>query len=162
YALSGRAAEGLPFLERALGAFETMGHRLAQSLLRLLLGEAYVHADRLEDALEVGGRALILARAGGQRGYEARALPLLRGLAARRDPAEHAEGHSRDALALAEELGMRPLHRPLPPRPGQALPPRRQASGSAGALQDRDGDVSRDGDDALAGEGRDRASRNVA
>jgi sugar phosphate isomerase/epimerase len=29
--------------------------------------------------------------------------------AARRDPPEHADGHYRDALALAEELGMRPL-----------------------------------------------------
>jgi len=30
-------------------------------------------------------------------------------ITARRDPSEQADGHYRDALALAEELGMRPL-----------------------------------------------------
>ena len=43
------------------------------------------------------------------RGWQAWALRLLGEVAARRDPPEHAEGHYRDALALAEELGMRPL-----------------------------------------------------
>ena len=66
-------------------------------------------ADRLEDALEFAGRALTLAREGGQRGNEARALRLLGDVTARRDLPERAEGHYRDALALAEELGMRPL-----------------------------------------------------
>jgi sugar phosphate isomerase/epimerase len=37
------------------------------------------------------------------------ALRLLGEIASRRDPPEHAAGHYRDALALAEELGMRPL-----------------------------------------------------
>jgi tetratricopeptide (TPR) repeat protein len=52
---------------------------------------------------------LTLAREGGQRGDEARALRLLGDVAARRDAPEQAEVHYRDALALAEELGMRPL-----------------------------------------------------
>jgi sugar phosphate isomerase/epimerase len=34
---------------------------------------------------------------------------LLAEVTARRDPPAHADGHYRDALALAEELGMRPL-----------------------------------------------------
>ena len=50
-----------------------------------------------------------LARERGQRGYEAWALRLLGEVTARLDPPEHADGHYRDALALAEELGMRPL-----------------------------------------------------
>ena len=58
---------------------------------------------------DASGRALTLYREGGQRGYEARALRLLGEVAARRDPPGHADGHYRDALALAEELGMRPL-----------------------------------------------------
>ena len=38
-----------------------------------------------------------------------RPLWLLGEVTARRDPPEKAEAHYRDALALAEELGMRPL-----------------------------------------------------
>ena len=37
------------------------------------------------------------------------ALRLLGDVTARPDPPGHADGHYRDALALAEELGMRPL-----------------------------------------------------
>src|SRR6202051_3209530 len=54
-------------------------------------------------------RSNSLARERGQRGYEAWALRLLGEVTARQDPPDHAEGHYRDALALAEELGMRPL-----------------------------------------------------
>ncbi len=46
---------------------------------------------------------------GRQRRYEVHALRLLGEIAARHNPPEHAEGHYRDALALADELGMRPL-----------------------------------------------------
>jgi transcriptional regulator with AAA-type ATPase domain/tetratricopeptide (TPR) repeat protein len=109
YALSGRSAEAIPLLERALRALETVGYRAGQAPLLAYLGEAYVLAGRLEDALECGGRALTLAREGGQRGREAMALRLLGEVAARHDPPEHAEGRYRDALALAEEIGRRPL-----------------------------------------------------
>jgi class 3 adenylate cyclase/tetratricopeptide (TPR) repeat protein len=109
YALSGRVAEGIPLLEHAVSAVETMGFGAYQPLFLMYLGEAYVRADRLEDALAFAGRALTLARERGQRGDEAWALRLLGEATARRDPPEHADGHYRDALALAEELGMRPL-----------------------------------------------------
>jgi hypothetical protein len=51
------------------------------------------------------------AREHKERGNKAYALRLLGELAAHRDPpdAEGADRHYRDALALAEELGMRPL-----------------------------------------------------
>ena len=81
----------------------------ARRVFQVYLGEAYVLADRLEDALEFAGRALTLAHEGNQRGHEARALRLLGEVTARRDPPEHADGHYRAALALAEALGMRPL-----------------------------------------------------
>jgi tetratricopeptide (TPR) repeat protein len=86
-----------------------MRHGAYQPLFLAHLGEAYVFARRLEDGLEFTGRALTLARERGQRPYEARALRLLGDVTAHRNSAEHAEGHYRDALALAEELGMRPL-----------------------------------------------------
>jgi class 3 adenylate cyclase/tetratricopeptide (TPR) repeat protein len=109
YALSGRIAEGIPLLEHALSATETMGHGNLQPLFLVYLGEGYVLADRIEGALEVAGRAVTFARDRGYRGYEAWALRLLGEVTARRDPPEHADGHYRDALALAEELEMRPL-----------------------------------------------------
>jgi Flp pilus assembly protein TadD len=56
-------------------------------------------------------RALELARAHQERGHQAYTLRLLGDIAAHRQPpeVEHAEAHYRQALALAEELGMRPL-----------------------------------------------------
>ena len=56
-------------------------------------------------------RALELARAHQERGHQAYALHLLGDIAAHREPleVEPAETHYRQALALAEELGMRPL-----------------------------------------------------
>jgi tetratricopeptide (TPR) repeat protein len=86
-----------------------MRYGLMQPLFLLNLGEAYALADRLEDALACAGRALTLARESGRRGYEATALWLLGDVTARHDPPDRAEGHYREALALAEELGMRPL-----------------------------------------------------
>jgi tetratricopeptide (TPR) repeat protein len=110
YALAGRIAEGIPLLEDALNASETMGHDSAQYFL-VWLGEAYTLADRLEDALAFAGRALTVAREGGQRGYEAWALRLLGEIASHRDSPEleTAEDYYRQALALADELEMRPL-----------------------------------------------------
>ena len=108
YALSGRNAEGIPLLEDALSATETMGAGY-YSFFLVYLGEAYALADRLEDAREFAGRALTLARERDQRPREAWALWLLGEVIARRHPSEYAEGHYHDALALAESLGMRPL-----------------------------------------------------
>ena len=79
YVLLGRIAEGLPLLEHAVSAVETMGTRSAQSVFLVYVGEAYVLAGRLADALEVAGRALTLARERGHRSYEAWALRLRRG-----------------------------------------------------------------------------------
>jgi tetratricopeptide (TPR) repeat protein len=111
YALSGAVTEGLALLEQGLQARESMGAALFHSLLVAELGEAYVLANRLTDAQDVATRALTLARERGERGYEAWALRLLGKIAAHRDPpdAGTAEWHYREALALATELGMRPL-----------------------------------------------------
>jgi tetratricopeptide (TPR) repeat protein len=104
YALSGRVTEALPLLEQAASQGRR-GHWFAR------LSEAYLLAGRTEDALERAQRALGLSRDYKQRGYQAYALRLLGDIAARREPpeVEPAAAHYRQALALAEELGMRPL-----------------------------------------------------
>jgi tetratricopeptide (TPR) repeat protein len=68
-------------------------------------------AGRLEEAHALAEHALMLARAHQERGHETYALRLLGEIAVRREPPEReqAEAHYRQALTLADELGMRPL-----------------------------------------------------
>jgi tetratricopeptide (TPR) repeat protein len=81
------------------------------SLWTVRLGEAYLLAGRSEGAAELAGRAFDLSVCRKERGHQAWSLRLLGEVAAHRDPpdAEQAEGYFRQALALADELGMRPL-----------------------------------------------------
>jgi tetratricopeptide (TPR) repeat protein len=80
------------------------------ALLATRLGETYLVAGRLPDAVSLADRALTLSRNCKERGHEALALHLLGEIAAR-DPDEvkAAEGHYREALNVATDLGMRPL-----------------------------------------------------
>ena len=82
-----------------------------KSLRTISLSEAYLLAGREADARTAAQRALGLTRQHKERGHEAHTLRLLGEIAAREDPADiaKAEDHYRQALALAEELGMRPL-----------------------------------------------------
>jgi tetratricopeptide (TPR) repeat protein len=75
------------------------------------LGEAHLLANRQDDARAVARRALDLARRQKERGNEAWVLRLLGEIAGQAEPPdlESAEEHYRQALALADELGMRPL-----------------------------------------------------
>jgi tetratricopeptide (TPR) repeat protein len=109
YACAGRVAEALPLLEQAEQRGATMGTMGGQSLWVGYVSEAYLVAGRMQEAVQLAGRALALARAHKERGHEAWALRLLGGIAAHQDPpeAEPAALHYRQALA--EELGMRPL-----------------------------------------------------
>jgi len=70
-----------------------------------------VLAGRLEEAHALAEGALALARQHQERSHQAYALRLLGEIAAQREPPEReqAEPHYRQALTLAEELGMRPL-----------------------------------------------------
>jgi tetratricopeptide (TPR) repeat protein len=109
--LDGRVADAVVLLTQAMEqtiALEMIG---LQALCCLALGEAYLLADHLEEAHTLAERALGHTREHQERGNEAYALHLLGDIAARRDPpeSEPAEAHYRQALALAEELGMRPL-----------------------------------------------------
>ena len=82
-----------------------------QSLRTISLSEAYLLAGREADARAAAQRALGLARQHKEKGYEAYTLRLLGEIAAREDPLDigKAENHYRQALTLAEALGMRPL-----------------------------------------------------
>jgi tetratricopeptide (TPR) repeat protein len=75
------------------------------------LGEAHFLAGRRDDAIEVARRALDLAHRQKERGNEAWVLRLLGEIAAQADPsdAKSAHAHYGQALARADELGMRPL-----------------------------------------------------
>jgi predicted ATPase/class 3 adenylate cyclase len=111
YTFAGRLSEALPLLEQAVERAASMHFMLTYPLWIVWLSTAYLLADRLEDARISAKRALELAQTHKEHGYQAYALRLLGDIAARREPpeSEQAEAHYQQALALAEELSMRPL-----------------------------------------------------
>jgi class 3 adenylate cyclase/tetratricopeptide (TPR) repeat protein len=111
YTLSERIADAIPLLTQAMEQTIATEAIILQAHCRLVLGEAQVLAGRLEEAHALAEHTLAHARAHQERGYQAYAWRLLADIAARREPLEDApaEAHYRQALALAEELGMRPL-----------------------------------------------------
>jgi predicted ATPase len=109
YAQSGRLEEGISILQQALAAFESAGIGYFQSLSVVQLGEAYLLADQVEDARTCADRAVRLARERGERGHEAWALRLLGEIASHHLDVATAEAHFGAGMALADELGMRPL-----------------------------------------------------
>ena len=111
YAISGRPAEGLELLRQAHTAMESMGWQLFRPLVLVHLGEAWLLAGGPQNAAALAGQALALARERRQRGYEAFALRLLGEIASHHEPpeVENADDYYRQAITLAEELGMRPL-----------------------------------------------------
>jgi tetratricopeptide (TPR) repeat protein len=111
YALCGRLAEALPLLEQAV-AQAAAGRLMVHHALQIAaLSEAYLLASRLQEAQATAERALELARARQERGHEAYTLRVLGAIAAQWIPAraEPAMAFYQQALALANELGMRPL-----------------------------------------------------
>jgi len=107
YALSGRVAEALPLLEQAA----SMGSRSGHAIYTARLSEAYLLAGQIDKASTLAEQALALARERKERGYQAWALRLCGEIASQSDPPEieSAEAYYQQALALAEELGMRLL-----------------------------------------------------
>jgi predicted ATPase len=111
YAWSGRHEEGVSLLQQAKTAHESAGIGVFQSLSVVQLGEAHLLADQVEDARACAERAVRLARERGEIGHEAWALRLLGEIAAHQSGPDvaMAEAHYGAAMALADELGMRPL-----------------------------------------------------
>jgi tetratricopeptide (TPR) repeat protein len=111
YALAGRAAEALPFLDQMLERV-AIGSRIADLALVLTeLSEALLLVDRVDEASALAERLFELSRTHTGRGYQAHAYRLLGEVAMRRAPPDidQATAHYCQALALAEALGMRPL-----------------------------------------------------
>jgi tetratricopeptide (TPR) repeat protein len=111
YALAGRTVDALSLLEQAVEQALAMHFMIDHARRVVRLGEAYLLASRLDEAYTQAQRALEFSRTHQERGHEAYALRLLGEIAVQREPpeAEQAEVHYQQALALAEELGMRPL-----------------------------------------------------
>jgi class 3 adenylate cyclase/tetratricopeptide (TPR) repeat protein len=112
HALCGRFSEALPLLEatvREEGSISAMGSGLALRMTRL--AEAYLGAGRTDEALRYVRRAVALSTKHDERANEAialRGLGEITAMGASADASE-AERHYLDSLALATELGMRPL-----------------------------------------------------
>ena len=108
HTLTGTVEEGLQLLEQAVEEAEAMGLAGRQGFRFASLAEGYLVAGRTEEANRLTRRALELSREGRERGCEAWTLRLLGELGAHEGSAR-AEDHYRQGVALAEELGMRPL-----------------------------------------------------
>jgi tetratricopeptide (TPR) repeat protein len=111
YALSGQVTEAMPLLEKAVELDALMGIVGGSGLILTWQSEAHLLGGRTDHASQLLGRALTLSREHRERGDEAWALRLLGAIASRRDPPaiEEAEAAYGQALAWANELGMRPL-----------------------------------------------------
>jgi len=112
--LLGRADEGLRLLGDGVLLTDELGVKAYLALWTAHLGEGLLVAGQVERARTIAQRALELAVAHKERGHEAWALRLLGDIAARAVPGEDgsaakASGYYAQSLALAEELGMRPL-----------------------------------------------------
>jgi class 3 adenylate cyclase/tetratricopeptide (TPR) repeat protein len=110
---TGRRAEGVALMEDAARGFAEQ-HMRRWSLWAACvgaLGGAYLLDGRLADATRIAQERLAAARQRGERGVESHVLRLLGDIAAHPDRFEvdTAEAHYRQALALAEELGLRPF-----------------------------------------------------
>jgi len=111
YALQGRLAEGRTLLEEAISESSRTGGLQGQAYRVAWLSEVCRLAGRGEEAWQHARQALGLARQLKERGNEALALHQLGAVQAHADPpdAAQAEAYYQQALALANELGMRPL-----------------------------------------------------
>jgi tetratricopeptide (TPR) repeat protein len=110
-ALQGRDPEALALIEEAIAEWAAMGQVTNSARHRWLLAEAHLLGNRPDNARKAVEEALELARRHGERGNEAEALRVLGECAAAgaRPDLTTARRSFEQALALAEELGMRPL-----------------------------------------------------
>jgi class 3 adenylate cyclase/tetratricopeptide (TPR) repeat protein len=109
---TGRRAEGVALMEDAARGLAERTVRWPGWAGRVgALGGAYLLDGWLADATRIAQEGLAAARQRGERGVEGHVLRLLGDIAAHPDrvEADTAEAHYRQALALAEALGLRPL-----------------------------------------------------
>jgi tetratricopeptide (TPR) repeat protein len=110
YLWSGRAAEALPLLEKAVEAHTSMQILSHRSWVITFRAEADLFVGRAIEARAQANQAVALARTHQERGWESWGLKLL-GATYAHEPTEPEQAGDayRRALALATELGMRPL-----------------------------------------------------
>ncbi len=112
YALSDRLLEARRLLEEVVRSATTMNSMGVGRALQLAwLGELNLLDGQLEDALECAQQAVSMAQGHQERGHEAWGLRLLGEIAATNAAADDSRPAERygAALALARDLGMRPL-----------------------------------------------------
>jgi class 3 adenylate cyclase/tetratricopeptide (TPR) repeat protein len=111
YATGSRSAEAVPLLELTIKRLTSPQISIYHSLLLTSLGETYLLLDETDAATRRAEEAFRASRDRGERGVQAHAIRLLGEIAAHRDPCDVgiAEGHYAEAIALGNELGMRPL-----------------------------------------------------
>lgn len=111
-ARSGKVVGGIATLQEARrSVMEGMGTGNYHTLHVLWLGEAYALGLQYKDAMEAAGQALELSRQFNHTGFEGWALRLLGEIELQSEPHQfaNAEDYLRQALALSQKLGMRPL-----------------------------------------------------
>jgi class 3 adenylate cyclase/tetratricopeptide (TPR) repeat protein len=111
YVLSRRVTEALPLLKQAVEQDASTGISAGHARRVAYLSEAYLLAGHMDEAAALARRAFAFAHDLKARGYEAYALRLLGEIHAHQEPleVEAAEAAYRQAVALAEDLEMRPL-----------------------------------------------------
>ena len=111
YASVGRLDEALQLLESAVRDTASMRRMAGQAMRVAWLSGAYMLADRMDEAEAFARSGLELVDESKDKGTRAWLLVILSDLTARRKPinADQAEANCKAALALAHELGMRPL-----------------------------------------------------
>jgi tetratricopeptide (TPR) repeat protein len=111
FTLAGRVDEGVKQLEYALEGAERIRHFACTSLWIGWLADAYRQAGRLEESEQTPQRAIDVGRRYHERGFEGYGLRELGdAIAAVESPdVAYADGLYKQALAIADEPGMRPL-----------------------------------------------------
>ena len=110
YLWSGRATDAVLLLKEAVEAITAMRILGLRSWFFTFLAEAHLVVGRVAEAREQADQVVALARTHGERGWEAWGLKLLGDVhAGELTGSEQAGDAYRQALALATELGMRPL-----------------------------------------------------
>ena len=111
YVNVGRITEALPYLEQGVEDSLKSGRMAFASLCMASLAEGYLFADRVDEAVKCAARAIELAKQYKERGHEAWALKISGDISLhdRDGNAAAAETFYKQAIALGQGLGMRPL-----------------------------------------------------
>jgi class 3 adenylate cyclase/tetratricopeptide (TPR) repeat protein len=111
YVMCQRQVEALPLLEQALELLPSAQMMIYQPLLLVSVSETSLLAGRTDEATRHAEQAVRVSGERGDRGTQAHAFRLLGEIASHPTPPDvgTAEARYREAMALADELGMRPL-----------------------------------------------------